>query len=89
VIGSLVDGCTAWATNPFDVIKSRLMNQVGEAGSHTMFDIVSGILKERGLIGMMDGASVRYLWMAVGGFIFWPILEAVQNILNAWWPEGN
>ena len=84
-----MDGSTAWATNPFDVIKSRLMNQVGEAGSHTMFDIVSGILKERGLIGMMDGASVRYLWMAVGGFIFWPILEAVQNILNAWWPEGN
>ena len=54
-----------------------------------MFDIVSGIMMERGLIGMMDGASVRYLWMAVGGFIFWPILEAVQNILNAWWPEGN
>lgn len=27
MIGSIVDGMTAWATNPFDVIKSRLMNQ--------------------------------------------------------------
>lgn len=35
----------------------------------------AGVLEEKGVYGLMDGAFARTVWMGLGGFIFWPALE--------------
>jgi len=83
IIGSLADGSSGFVTNPFDVVKSRLMNMAGEDGDHGIFNIIAEVLKTKGAWGMMDGSVARTVWMGFGGFVFWPVLEWAQNYLDA------
>nr|QKY15114.1 s-adenosylmethionine carrier 1 (SAMC1) [Polytomella parva] len=80
VIGACVGGFTAVITTPLDVMKTRLMTQ-GATGKYSgLLDCVTRIVKEEGPSALMCGWQPRLLWISLGGFVFFPVLETSKNL---------
>lgn len=80
IIGSICDSFSGAITNPFDVVKSRLMKHQGKG--YGMVKIMQGVMDDHGVSGFFRGAAARTLWMGMGGIIFWPPLEWAQENLS-------
>jgi len=64
------------ATHPFDVIKTRI--QVRPEGQYQSFaGTVRAVLRERGLAGMFDGASLRMSRKVLSSAIGWAVYEGI------------
>jgi len=85
VIASLADSVSGFLTNPFDVIKVRVMNRAGDSPGKFGAGVrgqVRQLLSEEGLSGFFGGAYVRTAWMTVGGVVYWLVLEESQKVLR-------
>ncbi|TFK28469.1 mitochondrial carrier [Coprinopsis marcescibilis] len=73
------------ATHPFDVIKTRI--QVRPEDQYQSFvGTVRAILRERGVAGMFDGASLRMSRKVLSSAIGWAVYE---GILILWTSSGK
>lgn len=67
-------------TTPLDVLKTRLMVQ-GQTGRYTsVFHAMSRIAREEGLGAFMKGWQPRLIWISLGGFVYFPVLEGSKKL---------
>lgn len=86
LIGALAGGVTGIVTTPLDVLKTRLMTQ-GTAGRYkSLLDATLTIARTEGLSAFMSGWQPRLIWISLGGFVFFPALEAAKK---AFGPDGG
>lgn len=73
-------------TTPLDVLKTRLMTQ-GTSGRYaSLLDATLTIARTEGLGAFMSGWQPRLLWISLGGFVFFPALEAAKQLYS---PDGR
>jgi hypothetical protein len=73
-------------TTPLDVLKTRLMTQ-GTAGRYkNLVDATLTIARTEGWSAFMSGWQPRLIWISLGGFVFFPALEAAKK---AFGPDGG
>ncbi|KAH6891870.1 mitochondrial carrier domain-containing protein [Coprinopsis sp. MPI-PUGE-AT-0042] len=78
--GASAGAIATMATQPFDVIKTRV--QVRTEGHYqSFFGTVRAVLRERGLAGMFDGASLRMSRKVLSSAVGW---AAYEGILILW-----
>mmetsp|Transcript_615 Transcript_615/g.1020 ORF Transcript_615/g.1020 Transcript_615/m.1020 type:complete len:134 (+) Transcript_615:135-536(+) len=85
VVATMCDSVCSAITNPFDVVKARLMNEAGEESlkyEEGALGAALQIVKEEGPQGLLAGCELRVAWMTIGGIIFWIVLEESQKILR-------
>lgn len=74
--GASAGAIATMATHPFDVIKTRV--QVRTEGQYqSFFGTVRAVLRERGLAGMFDGASLRMSRKVLSSAIGWAVYEGI------------
>ena len=67
-------------TTPLDVLKTRLMTQ-GSSGRYTsLADAMLTIARTEGPGAFMRGWQPRLIWISLGGFVFFPVLEATKKV---------
>lgn len=82
MLGSLVGSLGPLTNNPFDVAKTRLMNQkeIGAARKYTnMFQCISHVLKNEGLTALWRGCFMRIARVAPGMGITFTVVETFQK----------
>ena len=89
VAGAIAGGFTGIVTTPLDVLKTRLMTQ-GSAGRYSsLIDATLTIAREEGLGAFMRGWQPRLIWISMGGFVFFPVLEATKKYFNPGSDSGS
>ncbi|GAX82700.1 hypothetical protein CEUSTIGMA_g10126.t1 [Chlamydomonas eustigma] len=79
IVGAIAGGFTGIVTTPLDVLKTRLMTQ-GASGRYTsLLDATLTIAREEGMAAFMRGWQPRLIWISMGGFVFFPVLEASKK----------
>uniref|UniRef100_A0A7S0X188 Mitochondrial carrier protein n=1 Tax=Chlamydomonas leiostraca TaxID=1034604 RepID=A0A7S0X188_9CHLO len=79
LIGAFAGGFTGVVTTPLDVLKTRMMVQ-GASGRYShVFDAMVKIAREEGAAAFMKGWQPRLMWISLGGFVFFPVLEASKK----------
>ncbi|KAL6009103.1 hypothetical protein ACLOJK_022330 [Asimina triloba] len=73
---------TGAITTPLDVIKTRLMVQGSGNQYGGILDCVQTIVREEGPTALLKGLEPRVLWIGVGGFIFFGVLERTKALLS-------
>lgn len=66
-------------TTPLDVLKTRLMTQGASGRYKNLFDATVTIARTEGLGAFMSGWQPRLIWISLGGFVFFPVLEAAKK----------
>mmetsp|Transcript_26642 Transcript_26642/g.72015 ORF Transcript_26642/g.72015 Transcript_26642/m.72015 type:complete len:397 (+) Transcript_26642:40-1230(+) len=79
VIGAGAGGFTGLATTPLDVIKTRLMVQGGAGRYKNFVDATVQIARTEGAAAFLKGWQPRLIWISLGGFVFFPALEAAKK----------
>ncbi|KAG1664255.1 hypothetical protein FOA52_003509 [Chlamydomonas sp. UWO 241] len=75
VIGAAAGGLTGIVTTPLDVLKTRLMTQGSSGRYRGLLHATSEIMRTEGPSAFMAGWQPRLLWVSLGGFVFFPVLE--------------
>lgn len=73
-------------TTPLDVLKTRLMTQGTSGRYKNLVDATLQIARTEGLSAFMSGWQPRLLWISLGGFVFFPALEAAKQLFS---PDGS
>jgi hypothetical protein len=73
-------------TTPLDVLKTRLMTQGTTGRYKNLVDATIQIARTEGLGAFMSGWQPRLLWISLGGFVFFPALEAAKQMFS---PDGK
>ncbi|EAU81512.2 hypothetical protein CC1G_10970 [Coprinopsis cinerea okayama7 len=73
------------ATHPFDVIKTRVQVRSREDQYQSFFGTVRAVVRERGLKGLFDGASLRMSRKVLSSAIGWAVYEGILII----WTESR
>ena len=73
-------------TTPLDVLKTRLMTQGASGRYKNVFDAAVTIARTEGAAAFMSGWQPRLIWISLGGFVFFPVLEAAKK---AFGPAGG
>lgn len=79
VIGAFAGGFTGVITTPLDVLKTRLMTQGASGRYKNLFDATVQIARSEGMGAFMSGWQPRLIWISIGGFVFFPVLEAAKK----------
>ncbi len=66
-------------TTPLDVLKTRLMTQGASGRYKNLFDATVQIARTEGMGAFMSGWQPRLIWISLGGFVFFPVLEAAKK----------
>jgi len=85
LLGTLVGSLGPLTNNPFDVAKTRLMNQreVGKARKYTnMFQCILDVLKKEGILALWRGCFMRISRVAPGMGITFTVVETFQKWFN-------
>ena len=85
VAGGIAGGAAALATNPLDVVKTRLQTEgVGgiKYGTSSTFGMLKNIVKTEGYGALMHGMRPRVLFHAPAAAISWMTYETCKNILQ-------
>lgn len=77
---------TGIVTTPLDVLKTRLMTQGTTGRYKNLIDATLTIARTEGLSAFMSGWQPRLLWISLGGFVFFPALEAAKQMFS---PDGS
>ncbi len=80
IIGAIAGGFTGIVTTPLDVLKTRLMTQGSTGRYSSLVDATLTIAREEGLGAFMRGWQPRLIWISMGGFVFFPVLEASKKV---------
>ena len=67
IVAAVCDGSVALVTNPFDVIKSRLMDQAGTVQRKSVWGTAAAVVRQSGPVGLMQGCGARVVWLSLGG----------------------
>eukprot|EP00878_Enallax_costatus_P018767 GHUV01019776.1.p1 GENE.GHUV01019776.1~~GHUV01019776.1.p1 ORF type:complete len:339 (+),score=48.81 GHUV01019776.1:260-1276(+) len=86
VVGALAGGFTGIVTTPLDVLKTRLMTQGTTGRYKNLIDATIQIAKTEGMSAFMAGWQPRLIWISLGGFVFFPALEAAKKLYS---PDGR
>lgn len=82
VCGSMAGAISATVTTPLDVVKTRLMTQVGAVPKyHGIVHGLKTIAREEGPAALMSGVAPRVLWISMGGAVFFGAYEAARKSL--------
>lgn len=73
-------------TTPLDVLKTRLMTQGASGRYKNLLDATLTIARTEGAAAFMSGWQPRLIWISLGGFVFFPALEAAKK---AFGPNGG
>ncbi|GFR47022.1 hypothetical protein Agub_g8707, partial [Astrephomene gubernaculifera] len=79
LIGAFAGGFTGVITTPLDVLKTRLMTQGASGRYKNLLDATVTIARTEGLSAFMSGWQPRLMWISLGGFVFFPVLEAAKK----------
>ena len=71
---------TGIVTTPLDVLKTRLMTQGASGRYANVFDAAAQIARTEGVSAFMAGWQPRLIWISIGGFVFFPVLEAAKKL---------
>lgn len=83
---SYINGATGIVTTPLDVLKTRLMTQGTTGRYKNLVDATLTIARTEGMSAFMSGWQPRLLWISLGGFVFFPALEAAKQLFS---PDGS
>lgn len=86
LIGAAAGGFTGIVTTPLDVLKTRLMTQGASGRYKNVFDAAVQIARSEGMGAFMSGWQPRLIWISIGGFVFFPALEAAKSFFG---PAGG
>ena len=79
-VNGAMAGCTSgFLTTPLDVIKTKMMTFQNQAG---VVQQCREIVKAEGVKGMFKGASVRCMYLTIGGSAFFGIYEKSKRVIN-------
>ena len=67
-------------TTPLDVLKTRLMTQGSSGRYSSLLDATLTIARTEGMGAFMRGWQPRLIWISLGGFVFFPVLEASKKV---------
>lgn len=73
-------------TTPLDVLKTRLMTQGTTGRYKNLIDATVQIARTEGMGAFMSGWQPRLIWISLGGFVFFPALEAAKKLYS---PDGK
>lgn len=73
-------------TTPLDVLKTRLMTQGASGRYKNLVDATLTIARTEGWRAFLAGWQPRLIWISLGGFVFFPALEAAKK---AFGPDGG
>lgn len=62
-----------------DVLKTRLMIQGASGRYKNIVDCTMQIARQEGMGAFMSGWQPRLIWISMGGFVFFPVLEAAKK----------
>lgn len=79
ILGAFAGGLTGIVTTPLDVLKTRLMTQGASGRYANLVDATVQIARTEGLGAFMSGWQPRLIWISLGGFVFFPALEAAKK----------
>ncbi|EFJ52419.1 hypothetical protein VOLCADRAFT_86841 [Volvox carteri f. nagariensis] len=79
IVGAIAGGFTGVITTPLDVLKTRLMTQGASGRYKNLLDATVTIARTEGLGAFMSGWQPRLIWISLGGFVFFPVLEAAKK----------
>ena len=83
--GAIAGGFAAAATNPLDVVKTRLQTDGGILGakhnSSTTFQVLRNVVQTEGFGALMHGIKPRVLFHAPAAAISWVTYETCKEIL--------
>mmetsp|Transcript_12638 Transcript_12638/g.27327 ORF Transcript_12638/g.27327 Transcript_12638/m.27327 type:complete len:392 (-) Transcript_12638:604-1779(-) len=82
LIGAFAGGFTGIVTTPLDVLKTRLMTQGASGRYRNLVDATIQIAKTEGVSAFMSGWQPRLIWISMGGFVFFPVLEAAKKFYS-------
>lgn len=85
VAGGVAGGAAAAATNPLDVVKTRLQTQ-GEVGARRykgLMDALQSIRVEEGLSGLMRGVRPRVVFHVPAAAVCWTTYEFSKHLMSA------
>ncbi|MEW5313149.1 MAG: hypothetical protein WDW38_004738 [Sanguina aurantia] len=75
----MAGGFTGIITTPLDVLKTRLMTQGASGRYSSLWNAATTIAKTEGMGAFMLGWQPRLIWISLGGFVFFPVLEAAKE----------
>lgn len=83
LVSSIVSGVvTALTSNPFDVARTRIMNQTNNAYSKNPFKAIRKICQEEGLRALYKGFVPSYIRMGLVTCLFFLIYERVRLFMG-------
>jgi len=77
--GSVAGSISGFIVTPFDVLKTRLMTHDIKQKQMTTTQVFKLILAEEGIAGLYKGATIRMMYLCVGGFAFFGIYEQLKK----------
>ena len=78
--GAVAGGCAALATNPVDVVKTRIMTQSGRV-YRGLFQSLRLIYRTEGAAVLWAGWQCRLLYTSIGGTLFFGTFEGASSYL--------
>lgn len=86
-LGTIVGAISAIITNPFDVIKTRLMTQGtgSERKYQSILHCFRKMIAEEGAMSLTRGVLARVLWVAPSSGLLLGVYERVSNYLKTRW----
>uniref|UniRef100_A0AAF5DG64 Uncharacterized protein n=1 Tax=Strongyloides stercoralis TaxID=6248 RepID=A0AAF5DG64_STRER len=70
IFGSIAGSFSAFLTTPLDVAKTRIMLDINNIYKKSILNVWKSIVKNEKPKQLYAGASVRTMWMGLGGFIY-------------------
>mmetsp|Transcript_12923 Transcript_12923/g.18572 ORF Transcript_12923/g.18572 Transcript_12923/m.18572 type:complete len:340 (-) Transcript_12923:133-1152(-) len=86
LIGFAAGGASAFITNPFDVVKTRMQTQA--SGSERLYNstwhCLRTTVKEEGAMALLRGAVARVMWLAPASALSLSVYEQASSFLRKW-----
>lgn len=83
--GSIAGATSGFLTTPLDVLKTRRMTfQSTSDGKNKQMSLsseVSGIIADEGVPGLFKGATMRMMYLTIGGFAFFGVYENAKGFI--------
>uniref|UniRef100_A0A0K0F8P4 S-adenosylmethionine mitochondrial carrier protein (inferred by orthology to a human protein) n=1 Tax=Strongyloides venezuelensis TaxID=75913 RepID=A0A0K0F8P4_STRVS len=70
ICGSIAGSFSAFITTPFDVAKTRIMLDINNNYKKSILNVWKNIINNEKIKQLYAGASVRTMWIGVGGFVY-------------------
>lgn len=79
MMGSVAGSFAGFTVTPFDVLKTRLMTADVKQKKLSTTQLLKLIVQEEGIKGLYKGATIRMMYLCVGGFAFFGIYEKIKK----------